>query len=63
MEARWFVRCKTCKTALSDQDSSFPYDPKHPQWKNLQWKSVIKCPECHQAHEYNASDLEVGGAE
>jgi hypothetical protein len=59
MEARWFVRCKTCKARLSDQDSSFAYDPAHPQWKNPQWKSVISCPECQRAHEYTSIDLKI----
>lgn len=60
---RWFVICKTCKTGLADQDSSFTYDPKHPQWRNPQWKSDIKCPECHQSHEYTSADLQMEASE
>jgi hypothetical protein len=63
MEARWFVRCKTCKARLADHDSPFAYDPTHPQWQNPDWKSVIKCPECHKADEYTSADLEVEGVE
>ncbi len=63
MGQHWFVRCKTCETPLADQDSSFVYDPKHPQWQSPQWKSVIKCPECHKSHEYTSVDLEIGGPE
>jgi hypothetical protein len=59
---RWFVKCKTCDTPLADQDSSFTYDPNHPQWQSLQWKSDIKCPECHHSHEYTSADLEVEGS-
>lgn len=61
MVRRWFVTCKTCKTKLSDQDSSFNIDPEHPQWQNPQWKGVIKCPECHKSHEYTSTELETRG--
>jgi hypothetical protein len=57
---RWFVKCKTCKALLADEDSSFRYDPEHSEWRSPQWKSVIKCPQCHAVHEYNPDDLERG---
>jgi len=63
MAQRWFEICKTGKTPLADQDSSFPFDAKHPQWRNPQWKSDIKCPECHQSHEYTSPDLQAEGIE
>jgi hypothetical protein len=59
MEQRWFVRCKTCEIPLVNQDSSFTYDPQHPQWQSPQWKAVIKCPKCHNTHEYTFTDLEA----
>jgi hypothetical protein len=62
MVQRWFVRCKTCRTPLANQDSSFSSDPKETEWRSPQWKSDIKCPECHQSHEYTSTDLEVEGA-
>jgi hypothetical protein len=60
MEQHWFVKCKTCETPLTTQDSSFTQDPQHPQWRSPQWKSVIKCTECHNSHEYTSVDLQVG---
>jgi hypothetical protein len=63
MTEHWFVKCKTCNTSLANQDSSFTYDPTNTEWKSPQWKSVIKCPECRQSHEYTSTDIEVGGAE
>jgi len=62
MVQRWFVKCKTCATKLADRDSSFNYDPNQPHWENPQWKSVIKCPRCGDAHQYSVSDLELGGS-
>ena len=59
----WFVRCKTCQTPLADEDSTFVSDPKDPQWQSPQWKSVIKCPECHGIHEYTWADLDAKGVE
>jgi len=59
MVERWFVTCKTCKTRLASQDSSFSFDAAQPQWRSPQWTAVIKCPECHEAHEYTAADLEA----